>query len=113
LPKGQNRDAAGAAETNLDPGAVSLPMPQGLAGVAAPAIEDVCALLMSLQRKRAFCIRMQSRHERSAEAYIRVHLGFDTGLPVDERKRISAEAQRIRTMVERGGGPAADAGVCR
>jgi hypothetical protein len=111
VPQGQSSVAAGAAETDLDPGAIIDQMPQGQKTRAAPAIEDVCARLMSLQRKRAFCIRMQSRHERSVEAYIRVQMGFNPELPADQRKQISAEARRIRTTVERGGGRNGDARV--
>lgn len=65
-------------------------------------VASICVELVVLQRQRMFCIKQQSRANRSIESYIaRLH-GFHTGLEEKERKRIFKAAADLRKAVEGG-----------
>jgi hypothetical protein len=69
--------------------------------VVSPAADTIAAIV-HLQRQRTFCIRTQSRTDRSTEAFIaRECLGYHTGLPPAERKALMAQAARIRLAGEK------------
>ena len=59
--------------------------------------------LQELQSRRRFCIKSQSRNDRSCEAFIARYLGYRPDLPEPERKAIWKEAAAMRRMVEKGG----------
>lgn len=66
--------------------------------------------LIELQRQRIFCIKSQSRCDRSCEAFIARYLGYSSPKEKDkersgekERKAIFARAAAIRKAVEKGG----------
>lgn len=61
------------------------------------------AALVELQRQRVFCIKSQSRCDRSAEAFVARYLGYRTDLPEKERKAIFNRAAAMRKQVEKGG----------
>lgn len=60
--------------------------------------------LRELQRQRRFCIKSQSRTDRSCEAFVARFLGYHTGLPDAERKALWLQAAAMRRSVEKGGG---------
>ena len=71
--------------------------------------------IMDLQRQRIFCIKSQSRCDRSCEAFIARFLGYSAPREKDadrsgekERKAIFARAAAIRKAVEKGGRSHAD-----
>jgi hypothetical protein len=67
----------------------------------SPAAETI-ARIAQLQRTRTFCIRAQSRADRSTDAFIaRECLGYSTALPERDRKAIMGHAIRIRLAGER------------
>jgi len=102
LPEGQPADAA-PASTQIVEGEAIDGEPQGHAG-GAP-LDELCGRLMSLQRDRIFAIRMQSRCDRAVEAYIRTRIGFTTDptrMGDAERKKLAAEARRLKRSVEHG-----------
>ena len=59
--------------------------------------------LQELQSRRRFCIKSQSRNDRSCEAFIARYLGYRPDLPEREGKAIWKEAAAMRRMVEKGG----------
>lgn len=125
LPKGQATSAAPASNLT-DADGVKAPLPQGRPMPAQSAstqiveeaagklpkghrsdadLDDLCGRLMALQRDRIFAIRMQSRCDRAVEAYIRTRLGFTTDptrMGEPERKKLAAEAKRLKRSVEQG-----------
>jgi hypothetical protein len=77
-------------------------------------ITDICDGLVYLQRQRVFCIKSQSRNDRSMESFIATLLGFKASPPDGAdaaatkahdagRKKLFAQAKRIRTEIENGG----------
>jgi hypothetical protein len=136
MPKGQKLSAAIAEQ--IDAGTANESLPKGQSGRAASAssqivegmghehlaerpvdvrpLDDLCGRLMALQRDRVFAIRQQSRCDRSVEAYIRNRLGFTsdpTRMDEAKRKKISAEAKRIKKAVEQGEDLSVAAGEAR
>jgi len=67
------------------------------------AVAAICRQLAAHQRKRKFCIKSQSMHDRSVESLIASVLGFRLDASEAERKRVFGEAKRIRLAVEKGG----------
>lgn len=101
MPQGRRACATAAAEPVIDRGEVVARLPEGQISTA-PAIDELCAALVNLQRNRVFCIKQQSVLDRSIEAYIRLDLGYDTSQPKPERERISKMAKAIIKKVESG-----------
>ncbi len=67
------------------------------------ALLPTVAALVELQKQRVFCIKSQSRSDRSCESFIARSLGYRTDLPEKERKAIFARAASMRRIVEKGG----------
>lgn len=67
------------------------------------AVAAICRQLAALQRKRKFCITSQSRADRSMEALIASTLGYRIDATEADRKKVFAEARRIRVSVEKAG----------
>jgi hypothetical protein len=64
---------------------------------------DIPQRLIALQRQRVFCIKSQSRCDRSIEAFIASLAGYHAGLAETERKQYFKLAQRIRKTIEKAG----------
>lgn len=60
--------------------------------------------IVELQRMRRFCIKSQSRCDRSIESLIASYLGYSTDLEEKNRKALFRRAGEIRKRVENGGG---------
>lgn len=112
--------------TEIDPGAATGEVLKCQASIASPGsseivaeataalpqgqfrgadLDDLCGSLMRLQRDRIFAIRMQSRCDRAVEAYVRTRMGFTTDptrMGEAERKKLAAEAKRLKKAVEQG-----------
>jgi hypothetical protein len=73
----------------------------GYAGEAALSVTDICRELIDLQNQRRFCIKSQSRCDRSMEAYIARLVGDHGGLSKPERKAFHALAKRMRLSIEK------------
>lgn len=58
--------------------------------------------LIGLQRKRRFCIKSQSRIDRSCEAFIAQALGLSYGMSEESKKALYKRAKRIRLAIEKG-----------
>lgn len=67
------------------------------------AIAATVAELVSLQRRRRFCIVSQSRIDRSMESLIASTVGFRIDAEESDRKKVFARAKAIRLDVEKGG----------
>lgn len=72
--------------------------------VDSAAVAQLCLDLAALQAERTFCIKNQSRADRSIEAFIARKLGYHAGLEEADRKKRFKESRAIRVMVEKGGG---------
>ena len=59
--------------------------------------------LVALQRQRRFCIKSQSRCDRSVEAFLARQLGFHNDLPETKRAAIWKQVSAVRRAVEKGG----------
>ncbi len=68
----------------------------------ADASASVSALT-ELQRQRQFCIKSQSRCDRSCEAFIARYLGYRPDLPEAEGDILWKQARAMRRAVEKGG----------
>lgn len=99
VPQGQ-RPCSEAAASQIE-GAAKGGLPQGQAASAA-TLDHLCGTLMKWQRDRRFAIRQQMRCDAAVLAYIRLRLGFRTDMSDAERKKISAEARRIKEAIEQG-----------
>lgn len=106
-----------ARPTRQPPSASPTPIPSNGAGDgqgasethSGTAVAALCRQLAAHQRKRKFCIKSQSMHDRSVESLIASVLGFRLDASEAERKRVFGEAKRIRLAVEKvGDGQAAD-----
>lgn len=75
-----------------------------LAPVASlpPSRPEILALV-ELQKKRVFCIKSQSRCDRSVEAFIARYLGYQNELDAADRVALFKRAAAIRRSVEKGG----------
>ena len=95
-----------------------LPVAEPIEGVAAPeereAIRPLATMhaaplaptitaLIELQRQRLFCIKSQSRCDRSTEAFIARFMGFKADADEKDRKEVFARATALRRAVEKGG----------
>lgn len=76
----------------------------------APIHPDTIAALVSLQRRRRFCIVSQSRCDRSCEAFIATQIGGARSDDEKERKAVWKQASALRKQVEAGGEGLVDAG---
>jgi hypothetical protein len=65
------------------------------------SVADLCAQLVDLQRQRVFCIKSQSRCDRSTEAFIARVLGYRTDMPEDEGKAFWKKVVAFRKAVEK------------
>lgn len=74
------------------------------ANIALPIIDiaSICAQITDAQRERVFCIKQQSRADRSIDSYLARQLGYHTGLDKAEGKKLFAAAAKIRRSVEAG-----------
>src|SRR3974390_1895751 len=63
-------------------------------------VDQICANLVDLQKKRVFAIRQQSRNDRSTEAFLARLFGYHAGLEEQERKRLMKYAQTLRRVIE-------------
>ncbi|MDB5848207.1 MAG: hypothetical protein JWP29_1959 [Rhodoferax sp.] len=108
---GQN---SGVYQTDGAPGGDAAEMPVS-APFAAEAINDVpttdplppsaiLSELFELQAQRSFCIKSQSRCDRSTEALIARSLGYNKEQSEKDRKAVWKQASAIRKMVESGEG---------
>lgn len=61
------------------------------------------AALVELQKQRVFCIKSQSRCDRSCEAFIARYLGYKAEQPEGERAVAWKLAAKIRKDIEKGG----------
>jgi hypothetical protein len=59
--------------------------------------------LIELQKQRVFCIKSQSRCDRSVEAFIARYLGYNNDLDAKERVALFKCASAIRKAVAKGG----------
>lgn len=123
-PKGGYGLDSAAGSPSTGTARVSVPHDSGRTAASAP-VEVICAQLVSLQRSRRFAIVSEGRSGRACEAFVRIHLGFQTDTaprrkrneilePTEEqrrkreateRKRLSAEARALITAVNRGDAP--------
>lgn len=78
-------------------------------GATQPSSRTI-ALLIDAQRKRRFCIKSQSRCDRSCESFIASYLGYAAPKEKDaeragekERKALFARAAAVRKAIEKGG----------
>jgi hypothetical protein len=78
---------------------------------AKQQVKTICGLplastiaeLRELQKTRKFCIKQQSRCDRSVDSFIARYLGYQNDLPEEQRKKIFDKAASIREKVEKGG----------
>jgi hypothetical protein len=66
-------------------------------------VPEICDGLHALGRIRRFCIKSQSRCDRSIESYLAGLLGFRVTLPEAERKKLFLLAAKVRKAIEKGG----------
>lgn len=66
-------------------------------------VDELCNGLVYAQRQRSFCIKSQSRCDRSIESFIATLLGFKTDLTEAERKKLFKLAGTIRQKIEKAG----------
>lgn len=66
-------------------------------------VDELCNWLVYAQRQRVFCIKSQSRCDRSIESFIATLLGFKTDLTEAERKKLFKLAGTIRQKIEKAG----------
>ena len=72
-------------------------------GVSAPSSPPtIISALIMLQRRRRFCIKSQSRCDRSMEALIASTMGFAIDADEKARKKVFDRAKAYRLSVERG-----------
>ncbi len=64
---------------------------------------SAAAQIVELQRIRLFCIKSQSRCDRSMEALITTQLGYRGDMTEAQRKAVFRQAATIRKSVEKGG----------
>lgn len=69
----------------------------------AHALAATVSEIVELQKQRIFCIKSQSRADRSCEAFIARYLGYRGDLDEKERKALFARAGTLRRAVEKGG----------
>ncbi len=115
----KRRTASASIATNSETGAVDM-LPQSAANQEMPPggqvhglvarsshnahdLAAIIAEMRELQSQRRFCIKSQSRCDRSIESFIARGLGFNAEQDEKQRKAAFAEAQRIRREVEKGG----------
>ena len=73
-------------------------------GRAATALSDIIAEIRELQSQRRFCIKSQSRCDRSVESFIARGFGYTTNLDAKARVTMFARAAELRRKVEKDGG---------
>lgn len=66
-------------------------------------LDELCNGLVYAQRQRVFCIKSQSRCDRSIEAFIATLLGFKTDQQESDRKKLFKMAATIRLKIENAG----------
>lgn len=66
-----------------------------------PLRADIAALIEN-QKMRVFCIKSQSRCDRSTEAFISRYLGYRNEMDEKDRKKLFQTASAIRKSVEKG-----------
>lgn len=89
---------AGVPPPPIETGATHLLAPK----LAVPPSPTISALV-ELQKQRQFCIKSQSRCDRSCEAFIARYLGYRGDLTERERKELFKRAGTMRRAVEKGG----------
>lgn len=77
-------------------------VPEGGQRDKQPAPAKVLARIADLQNLRQFCIKAQSRADRSMESLIARYLGYSPELPEKERKALFLQASTFRKSVEKG-----------
>ncbi len=73
-------------------------------GHPAVALSDIIAEIRELQSQRRFCIKSQSRCDRSVESFIARGFGYTTDLDAKARVAMFAKAAEFRRKVEKDGG---------
>jgi hypothetical protein len=71
--------------------------------VAEPPLAETCRRLMDLQGRRRFCIKSQSRCDRSIEAFLARLAGYHSDLEKTEREALFRLAAKIRKAIEKAG----------
>jgi hypothetical protein len=66
-------------------------------------LSPVVSALAELQSQRTFCIKSQSRCDRSTEALIARYLGYSNSLDAKQRVALFKKASMARKAVEKGG----------
>lgn len=74
----------------------------GITSASRVSLPPSIATLIELQKQRVFCIKSQSRCNRSSEAFIARFLGFRSDLAPDDRLKLFKQAAAIRRSVEKG-----------
>lgn len=74
------------------------------AAASAP-LADIVDEIVLLQRRRRFCIKSQSRNDRSCEAFIARFLGYSTDMDEKQGKEVWKQAMAVRKAVEAGRTP--------
>ena len=72
-------------------------------GQSATALSDIIAEIRELQQQRRFCIKSQSRCDRSVESFITRGFGYTTDLDAKARVAMFARAAEFRRKVEKDG----------
>lgn len=67
------------------------------------ALSATISAIVELQKQRVFCIKSQSRCDRSCEAFITRYLGYRNDLTEKERKALFTKAASYRKKIEKGG----------
>lgn len=70
---------------------------------------SVISAIIELQKQRVFCIKSQSRCDRSTESFIARFLGFRIDLDEKQRKELFAQAGLMRRKVEKDSGAMVEA----
>jgi len=67
------------------------------------AIPAIIASLVALQQRRKFCIKAQGQITRQVEGLIASSIGFRIDADDEDRKKVFAQAKKIRLEIERDG----------
>src|SRR5690606_23686782 len=87
LPHAATESEIGGLAAAADQGAPA-PIGEGVAPLADTINQSIINRLIELQRQRVFCIKSQSRCDRSAEAFIARFIGYRADMPKAERDAI-------------------------
>lgn len=102
-------DERGASRPVPEMATMFVPQPDDLDVSSAPSpgnvgIAIIAPMLRELQSQRRFCIKSQSRCDRSIEAFIARLFGYSPDLSEEDTKALWARVRSFRKKVERDGG---------